>query len=711
MYHARHPEQHKALFSFIGLIVSGMVGGAIALALFGPTMLLGASEYWNRINGDNAASLIGYYALANDSWRWPLLYTKLINYPNGGNIYYTDAVPLLAIFGKIIFKKTGFLYPYLGAWIFISYILMGIFSYLVFRILNVNMIAAIAGATLFILLPEFIWRHVHIGLIAQFVIVASIYAYIRIVLISRRIEIIAISAITPFIILINAYLFAMCSPIIISGLFDSWRLKKIDIKTCIISILGMIFVFFILLTSLGLIGRGVSLPEIGGFGTFSMNLASPFWPQYSLLSFGRGFLDPIGGQYEGFNYLGLGVLLLFALSLTLRPGAYLHLIARYSFLAATLAALVVFAASSMIYIGPYKILEINYDSIPLINRITSTFRSSGRFFWPVSFIIVICSVLILYRRLGPRYATLLLLAAVIVQGIDISPLFRIARTDSTHAVGAVASDSPRIKDLITSRSAIVFVPGALCGSRRNINSTLEMQLMAARAGRPFDGAYLNRGGASCGELTASFAADPFRGITGTSVMLVAMKEAVSPTVVAYGLGRDVECRESRYAFFCARVPLDEKLSAFGRAPSQPPSLPLNVNLDASGDGAEFLAQGWSVRSPVFRWAEGTNSVFLARLPQEACNEVRFSAEIVPFSYKKYAVDTAEVSLLGSVSQTIRLGRLGQQRIDLILPLDRCIDHLDMRLAFTDLKSPLEVGMNADPRKVTWGFYNYRFEAK
>lgn len=84
---------------------------------------------------------------------------------------------------------------------------------------------------------------------------------------------------------------------------------------------------------------------------------------------------------------------------------------------------------------------------------------------------------------------------------------------------------------------------------------------------------------------------------------------------------------------------------------------------------------------------------------------------MPFSYKKHVVDAAEVSLLGSSSQTIRLGRLGQQRIDLVLPLDHCIDHLDMRLTFKDLKSPQEVGMNTDPRKVTWGFYNYRFEAK
>lgn len=696
---------------FLGAIVSGAIGGAIALAIFGPKMLLGSEQYWTGIIGDNAASLIGYYALAHDSWRWPLLQTELINFPHGANIYFTDSVPFMAILGKILFQYTGTIYIYFGVWILISYVLMGVFGYLLFRFLKLDVIAAVTGSTLLILLPEFIWRHVHIGLVAQFVIVASIYAYIRMVSTSNRSEMFLISASVSLVITINAYLFAMCAPLIIAALCDAWRLQRIQMRYFLFCLMGMFLSSCLVMLALGLIGKDTSLPITEGFGTFSMNLASPFWPQYSLLSFGRGFLDPVGGQYEGFNYLGAGVLSLLVLSLALKPAAYLRLIRRHAFLASALAALVIFAISSRIYVGPYKILEVNYDLVPVLGRITATFRSSGRFFWPVGFVIVICAVVIVYRRLGPRRATPLMMCAVLVQIIDIWPVFKLARADSIENTRRLDPEPGLTLDLIGSRSAVLFVPGALCGSRKNINVTVPMQFLAARAGRPFDGPYLNRGGASCGELAQSFAADPFRGVTTPRALLVLMKEAVGLNLLTYGLGPDVQCREGQYAYFCGRAPLDEKLLAFGRAPDPPPPLPLGVNLDPSGNGAAFLGTGWSVRSPVYRWAEGDVTTFLGRLPQEACKEVRFSAEIVPFGFKGYAVDIAEVRVRDGGSAPLRLDRMGQQRIDVTLPLERCVDHVDLGIMFKDPKSPLALGMNSDPRRVTWGFFNYRIEAR
>lgn len=695
----------------LGPLFAGAIGAAIAFAIFDPGILLGSAQYWNQISGDNSASLIGYYALAHDAWRWPVLQTELINYPAGGNIYYTDSVPLMALIGKLIFKETGILYPYFGLWIFLSYILMGLFGYLVFRILKLNTVAALAGSTLLILLPEFIWRHVHIGLIGQFVIVAFIYAYIRLTSISGRTEVVILAAVLPLVIAINAYLFVMCAALFVAGVLDAWRIERMPLKAVLLALTTTVFVSVFVAAAFGLVGQGISLPVTEGFGQFAMNLASPIWPQYSLLSFGKGFLDPIGGHYEGFNYLGLGALALIALSAALQPGAYRRLIGRRPFLACVLVGLLIYAASSKIYFGPYKILDINYASLPILDRITSTFRSSGRFFWPVGFVLVVCAVVILYRRLGPRYATPLLIGAVMVQAIDIRPMFRLTYANTVRDTQRLPADPELTTDLIGSRSVLLFVPGALCGINQELEMTLQVQHMAAWAGRPFDGAYLNRGGMTCGELAASFAADPFRGLSNPRALLVALKSSVGPSAIAYGMGEDVRCREGRYAYFCARAPLDAKLAAFGRDLAAPAPLPLGVDLNPSGDGAAFLGTGWSVRYPVFRWAEGPVTTFFGRLPKEACKEVRFSAEIVPFGFKGYAVDTAELSVRGGGSAKLDLDRMGQQRIDLSLPLERCVDHIDLSVTFKDPKSPEELGMNTDPRRVTWGFFNYRIDAR
>ncbi|MCP6151420.1 hypothetical protein NL425_27090, partial [Klebsiella pneumoniae] len=84
---------------------------------------------------------------------------------------------------------------------------------------------------------------------------------------------------------------------------------------------------------------------------------------------------------------------------------------------------------------------------------------SGRFFWPVGFVLVVCAVVILYRRLGPRYATPLLIGAVMVQAIDIRPMFRLTYANTVRDTQRLPADPELTTDLIGSRSVLLFVPG------------------------------------------------------------------------------------------------------------------------------------------------------------------------------------------------------------------------------------------------------------
>jgi hypothetical protein len=293
--------------------------------------------------------------------------------------------------------------------------------------------------------------------------------------------------------------------------------------------------------------------------------------------------------------------------------------------------------------------------------------------------------------------------------VDLQPLFRLAYGNVVAVTTRVPPDEDVTLELIRSRDVIMVFPGGLCGSEEDLNRVLQIQLLAARAGRPFDGAYINRGNRPCSDIAAEFAKDPFRGVNLPRALLVLMKGSVSPSVVAYGLGRDVECREMRYAYFCSRTPLDDALLAVGR-PVSSPAIPFNTSLDPNGDGSQFLGQGWTTASSVYRWAEGERVRLLGRLSREVCGAIEFSAEIIPFAFKDYAVKTAVVEISGGASKTINLDRYGQQRIDLVFNLDRCIDHLDLTFNFSELKSPADIGLNTDPREVTWGFFNYQVNA-
>ena len=50
--------------------------------------------------GDVAQHLSGWYAFVNDSWRFPLLNTILLDYPSGTDISLTDSIPLFALIFK-----------------------------------------------------------------------------------------------------------------------------------------------------------------------------------------------------------------------------------------------------------------------------------------------------------------------------------------------------------------------------------------------------------------------------------------------------------------------------------------------------------------------------------------------------------------------------------------------------------------------------------
>lgn len=132
-----------------------------------------------------------------------------------------------------------------------------------------------------------------------------------------------------------------------------------------------------------------------------------------------GVIDATGGQYEGFNYLGLGLLLASILLLPfeidwLRRNLRAHLLLFIAF-----AALTAFALSDRVFAGHWLLYELPMP--PLLNPVLGTFRSSGRFFWLIGYAQVAMVVVLASRRAQP--VILLCLAGLaILQLFDVQPL-------------------------------------------------------------------------------------------------------------------------------------------------------------------------------------------------------------------------------------------------------------------------------------------------
>jgi hypothetical protein len=131
-----------------------------------------------------------------------------------------------------------------------------------------------------------------------------------------------------------------------------------------------------------------------GFGQFSADPLAFFNPlQWS--RFVPGFAIA-GRQYEGFGYLGLGVLVLLAVRLAqlIRPSGRLTR-AQWLGLAPLLVATTlcfVFALSNHVVSRQHQLVDLSffYDKL---GRLPGIFRSSGRFLWPLHITLTFVAVL------------------------------------------------------------------------------------------------------------------------------------------------------------------------------------------------------------------------------------------------------------------------------------------------------------------------------
>jgi hypothetical protein len=173
---------------------------------------------------------------------------------------------------------------------------------------------------------------------------------------------------------------------------------------------------------------GTSTPAgIEGFGDVSSDLLTLVNP----MGWSRVLptLRTARGQYEGFGYLGLGVLLLLALGV---GSALVSRLARRSEwtpqwkravpLAVGCFLLGVYALSSRVTFTGQPVLDLAGLYAPVM-RLVEPFRSSGRFIWPLHYALLtgaIALVLGAWRRL-PWVGAGLLALAVGVQVFDLGP--------------------------------------------------------------------------------------------------------------------------------------------------------------------------------------------------------------------------------------------------------------------------------------------------
>ena len=173
--------------------------------------------------------------------------------------------------------------------------------------------------------------------------------------------------------------------------------------------------------------------EVGGFGSWSTNLLAFIMPTEGRSFFWRGpifYAHP--GQYEGYAYLGAGLLLLAVVAIVARPFARRPVawarLRQYIPLMLALVFLEVMALGQNVSWGSQTIFRYDVDWWgPLI-----IFRTHGRMVWPLYYATAI-AILFAISRMRYRAALALCALGVIVQTVDVAGMTRYVR--DTHAWG------------------------------------------------------------------------------------------------------------------------------------------------------------------------------------------------------------------------------------------------------------------------------------
>ena len=441
---------------------------------------------------DMQVVLAAYYYFVQNPWQLPLFYVPALGAPTGTNVIFADVVPVMALVDRLIHSSTGVIVNPYGIFLFLCFVLPGVMMTLVLIEAKTRCaLAAVIGAIFADTMPALLWRWGDIALEAQFLLIGALALYLFSLqkrhsgaVAAAWIGVLCLSYLT------NVYLFAMVGAVWLCALVQRRLDRLATTPEALATGIATVAPVAILTAIGGQFGKGGGLP-FAEYGHYSMNVVSPFVPQASGIYPGmQGIIDATGGQYEGFNYLGLGLLLASIFALPAEASWLSRNARRHATLLIACAAMTAFAISHRVFIGRWLILALPMP--PYVSSLLGIFRSSGRFFWLIGYAQIVLVVVLAFRRPRPGVA-LCLLGAAILQLCDVQPL-------REHIVGSIAAgagaeelDENEMSRLVSGASRIEVVPSFQCSeSVRQIRANMQLMIAAARADVPTNTVYLAR---------------------------------------------------------------------------------------------------------------------------------------------------------------------------------------------------------------------------
>ncbi len=415
--------------------ISLFFGLAWFLLLYGPHSLNFSYVDWIYVSGgDLFQHQNGWEWFRQEPWQFPLGRINAFGYPFGTYVSFTDSIPLLAMFFKLLDPLLPQNFQYLGLWELMSVTGQFIFGMLLIGEFTPSYAKKILGASLLTLSPILISRaFFHNSLTAHWILLAGIWF----IVVAYRRKLWRGAWVTLFAaaILIHLYFVAMLLPLWVISLFFRYKREK-NLWPLLLDILAVPVVTLLISYAIGLFSLSVGDLLAEGYGFYSWNLNGFFNSGGFSSLFGQ---LPTGseGQTEGFSYLGLGNLLILPLAVFLfikKDFSRRNLLFILPFIVISFVY-VLFALSNKAFLNAYSMWDFQLPK--KIEMLFALFRASGRFIWPVFYLLVLFGLISVIRN--TRYATPIILVALVVQLLEVQPLYGSKRIDGSSDLSIPAA--------------------------------------------------------------------------------------------------------------------------------------------------------------------------------------------------------------------------------------------------------------------------------
>jgi hypothetical protein len=618
----------------------------------------------------------------------------------GSSIIFSDSNPLLALLFKPFNAWLPATFQYFGLWLLACFVLQAWFGWKLLGLMTGNPLIRLLGTGLLVFSPPmFLRMGGHLSLSGHFLILAALYLALLPNLYRRRLAWGALLAVTA---MVHAYLLAMVALIWVADLLGKTFSQQLTRRQGLLEGVLLFAVVSVCCWQAGYFAIADGT-QSGGFGLYRMNLLSPLDP--AGWSFILPDLPKASGDYEGFNYAGLGVLLLVPLALIawLRNRQPLKDELRIRpWLLLALIGLWLFALSNQIGVGAHT---FSYPLPKIASNLANIFRASGRMFWPVLYALILMVMFLLVRGYRPRIVVAVLALALTIQIVDTRNGWMGLR--NSKMMTPSAEWATPMRDPFWANAAAHY-PNVRSLMPQNQSERWQVIAdFAATHGLKTDAVYLGRMSSKALEQARQKAQHMLEsGQYDTDSLYI-----LDDTVLA-----DAAKSVNSETDLLTRVDGLVVLAPGWKRCSQCPSMPDEgrqmslLALTRPGQTLTFnyttrqLVSGWSTPESWGTWSTGPQAQIDLRVTSEARSIV---LDVLAFVHPQHPAQRVIVSLNGEQVLTTRLVQLQDNHLE--IPITPAIrqrlaenDRLTIELQLPDAISPQQLGINDDSRVMGLG---------